>query len=89
MEPQKSKFPGPCIVTELYAIIVQSTPDDSNLQGKAKKSSSYREFEVNNQKSGNKQMDGEGMQLSNRVQSTIQGWTLNLNWSDKKVKTKF
>ena len=32
-------------------------------------------------------MDGEGMQLSNRVQSTIQGWTLNLNWSDKKVKT--
>ena len=34
-------------------------------------------------------MDGEGMQLRNRVQSTIQGWTLNLNWSDKKVKTKF
>ena len=30
-------------------------------------------------------MDVEGMQLSNKVQ----GWTLNLNWSDKKVKTKF
>ena len=29
---------------------IQSTPDNSNLQGKLKKSSSYREFEANNRK---------------------------------------
>ena len=28
-------------------MLVQSTPDNSNLQGKSKKSSSYREFEEN------------------------------------------
>ena len=35
-------------------------------------------------------MDGEGMQQSNKQQKqqSIQGWTLNLTWSDKKVKTK-
>ena len=27
---------------------IQSTPDNSNLQGKSKKGSSYREFEENN-----------------------------------------
>ena len=61
METQKSNFPGLCIVTELYALIVlQSTPDNSNLQGKSKEvrdigSLSYREFEANNRKWGNKQ----------------------------------
>ena len=29
---------------------IQSTPDNLNLQGKLKKSSSYREFEANNRK---------------------------------------
>ena len=29
--------------------VVQSTPDNSNLQGKSKKRSSYREFEENSQ----------------------------------------
>ena len=43
-------------------------------------SSSYREFEAN-YINGSKQIDGEGMQL-------IQEWTLNFNWSEKKVKTK-
>ena len=31
-------------------------------------------------------MDGKERQLLK--QKSIQGWTLNLNWSDKKVKTK-
>ena len=30
-------------------------------------------------------MDGEELQLSNKV---LEEWTLNLNWSHKKVKTK-
>ena len=30
-------------------------------------------------------MDGEGKAIK---QQSIQEWTLNLNWSDKKVKTK-
>ena len=30
-------------------------------------------------------MDGEGMQIK---QQNTQGWILNLNWSDKIVKTK-
>ena len=31
-------------------------------------------------------MDGEGMQRQGLINK--RGWTLNLNWSDKKVKTK-
>ena len=55
-----------------FQLIIQSTPDNSNLQGKSKKvriiwCSSDWEFEANNRKYGNKQMDGEGMQLSNKV----------------------
>ena len=34
---------------------VQSTPDNSYLQGKSKKGSSYREFEENSRDSGEKQ----------------------------------
>ena len=43
-------------VTELFGVacdyrktrgLIQSTPDNSNLQGKSKKGSSYREFEEN------------------------------------------
>ena len=59
-----SKSPGEDSVQKLS---LQSTPNNLNLQGKLKKSSSYREFEANNLKKGNKQMDGEGMQLSNKV----------------------
>ena len=33
---------------------IQSTPDNSNLQGKSKKGSSYREFEENNREYGKK-----------------------------------
>ena len=48
--------------------------------------SSYREFEANNRKYENKQVDGEGMRAIKR--QSIQEWTLNLNWSEKIVKTK-
>ena len=49
--------------------MLQWTRDNLNLQGKSQKSSSYREFKANNQEYGNKQMTGEGMQLS----CTLQG----------------
>ena len=65
---------------------LQWTPDNSNLQGKLKKSSTYREFEANHWKYGNKQIDGEG---SNAIkQQSKREWTLNLNWRDKIVKTE-
>ena len=46
------------------ASYIQLTPDNSNSLGKWKKRSSYREFEANNRKKGNKEMEGEGMQVS-------------------------
>ena len=43
---------------------IQSTPNNSNLQGKSRK---VRVIESLKQITGNKEMDGEGMQLSNKV----------------------
>ena len=60
--------------------MLQSTPDNLNLQGKTKKvrvggSSSYREFEANNRKY---EWDGKWMQLTGTLQNFIntQYWTL-------------
>ena len=36
-----------CVLQGPISLKVQSTPDNSNLQGKSKKGSSYREFEEN------------------------------------------
>ena len=48
-----------------YPIIeVQSIPDNSNLLGKSKK---VRVIGSLKQITGNKKMDGEGMQLSNKI----------------------
>ena len=33
-------------IWKLFLLVIQSTPDNSNLQGKSKKGSSYREFEL-------------------------------------------
>ena len=50
--------------SEYLIIEVQSTPDNSNLLGKSKK---VRVIGSLKQITGNKKMDGEGMQLSNKI----------------------
>ena len=68
--------------------VCRSTPNNSNLEGKLKQ---VRFNGSLKQITGSKEISkwmGWGGERNAIKQQSIQGWTLNLNWSDKKVKTK-